>query len=381
MNNCTYHLISKLNDLSAQQLKANCIVLGKNQDSFLNPKESVSFEDFIHLIIKSQSFIKKHNFSKLDSIVLLEAPSPELYATIVGALSLGIQIIFIEPWLPVLEIETLLGKLKPKILFCNYLTKKWLQFRGLNLEKISNTIQHHPLAKILYESHKNKNIEILNLADDHPGICTFTSGTSGGKSKGVQRSHQKLINQFEVISKHRPMGDLKHYDYVIFPNLVLNNLSNLKPSLIFQKNKSLHEHKTFLNIPKSCQPDTMAINPGTLKFILENELFFNSFRHIKVGGALLDCWIAQNCIKALPQTNWSHIYGSTEAEPVAIGNLEQCLEESLKKNYFQVLCLGNKINECDHQFKNDQIMWIHGKHVSEFYVENEKANLENKFRY
>jgi hypothetical protein len=102
-----------------------------------------------------------------------------------------------------------------------------------------------------------------------------------------------------------------------------------------------------------------------------------TLQNILVGGASLDCSTLETFIKHWHDTDFTHVYGSSEAEPVAHIDARRALELSKNRGLFQVLCLGNPVSSIRSQIENDDL-WIAGDHVCGPYLGDATENVQNK---
>ena len=83
-------------------------------------------------------------------------------------------------------------------------------------------------------------------------------------------------------------------------------------------------------------------------------------------------------MKRWSEAHFTHVYGSTEAEPVSICDLRDSISKSKNKNYAQSLYLGKPIDEVTLQ-ERDGTLWVSGLHVSPLYENDPIANAKNKW--
>ncbi len=218
---------------------------------------------------------------------------------------------------------------------------------------------------------KKRNFLVLDVDPDLPGIITFTTGTTGAP-KGVVRSQGYLVNQHEVLTKSLGLASGQNCDLTIFANFVFSNLARgatslLMPSRWSKKNFRLIDAKA--NIYK---PSTTTCGPA---FLLNAMRYseFSTLDHIHVGGALTDCKIFETAFDKWPKASFLHVYGSSEAEPVASVDARISVKESKHAGYFQALFLGQPVEEAMLTFTKDTV-WVSGRHVCPLYVGSEKEN-------
>jgi olefin beta-lactone synthetase len=337
-------------------------------DAFSSQKVT-TFKEMLVLVSKSQRLIKEKGLGQEDFVLLFEEPSAKLYAFIIAALSLGVKLLVVEPWLPLSHINELINKIKPK----GFLSKglaKIVAYRAKTIRDIELKFSTKDID--LYK--ENESIEIKPMKEEDLAFLSFTSGTSG-ISKGVMRSHGLLKRQTDILKKYLHYDEYNRYDLTVFTNLVMCNLSLGKGSIIVPSNWDSEILTKIDQIPQKFKPDTIACGPGFLEKFM-NHSRATSLQSFHLGGALGDVRLYERALNHWPEAQLHHVYGSTEAEPVALSELRVAVEESKSANYFQVLYLGKKIPEIE--LSLEETLWVAGPHVSPFYFDNELENLKNK---
>ena len=123
-------------------------------------------------------------------------------------------------------------------------------------------------------------------------------------------------------------------------------------------------------------PESLTAGPAFLLQLMQNARV-RSLKSIHVGGALTDRWIFEKGFEMWPHAHWTHIYGSSEAEPVATLDARVAVEQSRARGFFQTLALGNPVEDIRSSLENDGA-WVTGPHVCPRYVGNEEENRLNK---
>jgi len=305
-----------------------------------------------------------------DSVLLLENLSPRLYSTLIALISQGIAVVLVEPWMKIDRINSVIERIKPKAFVSGTIGKLW----GLRLKSVRNIPKWITIGN-LYKSSSSQKLESVSVDPDSPGIITFTSGTTGNP-KGMVRRHQYLVDQHNILSKAQDNSELQGSDLCIFANFALSNLSSGRTSIIFPP-KWKQKYFDYLNeLDKSLKPESATVGTAFLRQITKN-LDNDKLKSIHVGGALTDCAIFEEAFKKWPDSHFSHIYGSTEAEPVALSDAHEAVKLSREKNYFQTLFLGKPVEAISADIGENQL-WISGVHVCPEYLYNDIENKKNK---
>jgi hypothetical protein len=74
-----------------------------------------------------------------------------------------------------------------------------------------------------------------------------------------------------------------------------------------------------------------------------------------------------------------HLYGSSEAEPVAVADARDAVRESKARGLMQTLFLGKPVAAIRAQIEPDTV-WVTGPHVCPMYAGNPEENARNKRR-
>ena len=77
------------------------------------------------------------------------------------------------------------------------------------------------------------------------------------------------------------------------------------------------------------------------------------------------------------ETRFLHVYGSSEAEPVAFSDAREAVRLSREKGFFQTLFLGKPVSGIRIS-STPEGLWVTGDHVCKSYVGNEDESLHHK---
>ena len=364
--NCVHEYLSSSKSSSLN----DAIIFYRGNKSLDNSKLRCSFHSLTEIAKKSVNYLKRKGFSKGDKIILFEKPTPGLYGFIIGALSQGIKIMIIEPWMSGENFNFIIDQHNPKGILCS------LAGRGFLLK--SRRVKNIPIRMTIKEMMTAPvgKIDVVDVRPSDEAILTFTSGSSG-RPKGVHRKHGYLIDQRAVLKKYLDYENLNYLDLTVFTNMVLLNLILGKGSLVIDGSWSPKIIRDLDDLPNDLKLDTIATGPKFLELLLDNTSKLN-LRSFHIGGALGDVDLYERAINRWPKAEFVHVYGSTEAEPVSFCDLRESVIKSKKNKFTQTLFLGKPVDEIE-LLQREGTLWVSGSHVSPLYENDPVANQKNKW--
>lgn len=333
----------------------------------------VTFEDLEQMAASAQHLTQKCKLVPGDTVLIFDQLSPRLYGAMIGLMASGLTVVMVEPWMSLARINQVIGHLKPKLFLTQGLGKVW----GIRSREIRSI--PHWISTSQVERQTPHKLKAVPVPVEQPAMVVFTSGTSG-IPKGVVRTQSTLIESQRILGEKLGIRNLEGADLCIFASFALLNLSMGKTSLIFPNAWSKKNMNQLERMSETIRPTSLTCGPA---FLLElmNQKIDLPLEALHVGGALTDCWIFEEAFKKWPTTKIHHLYGSSEAEPVASFSAAKAVEQSRNRGYFQTLSLGTPSSEIQSMQKSDSI-WVSGKHVCPKYIEmpGGDENAKNKIQ-
>ncbi|MDQ3230302.1 MAG: AMP-binding protein [Pseudobdellovibrionaceae bacterium] len=348
------------------------ILAKKDQPALWLPRSgSCSFRELDQLAQKITGVLHQKGLKAGDQVLLFIDLSHLLYGCILALARAGITAVLVEPWMPLDRLQHVFATVQPKAFLTGRLGRLW----GLRIPGVRR-IPHWISSRELLSGRADPAVT-QNLDDDHPCIITFTSGTSG-KPKGMVRTHGYLRAQ------HRALNEALHFDQhtgadlCIFANFALANLADGRCSVVIPARARDNVLSQLDDLPDHLQPETSTCGPAFLLRLMQRAQL-KKLHSLHVGGAQTDCAIFERAFALWPEAMITHVYGSTEAEPVATCDARQAVRWSRERGYFQTLFLGQPWSGVEHKEKDNQL-WIHGPHVCPEYLADDEANRLHKHK-
>jgi acyl-coenzyme A synthetase/AMP-(fatty) acid ligase len=335
-------------------------------------RSTTRFGELLDRAARVQGVLQAHGLRPGDAVLVLDSPGPRLYATVMAVLAMGASIILVEPWMRLRSIDLAVRTASPTLYVANWFGWIW----GAGVPAV-RAIRQWVSARSLDRAAAAQPLRVEPVDANTTGVLTFTSGTTG-VPKGVVRTHGLLLEQHQVLSRSLQLHRFKGPDLCVLPNFVLANLASGRGTLLVPPAWSATDLRRVDELTGGLRPETTTCGPGFLLRLMRSARA-SSLRSIHVGGALTDCWILEEGFQRWPDAAWHSVYGSTEAEPVAVGDAPAAVRKSRAAGYFQTLYLGHPVPEIRADVRDDGL-WVAGPHVCPFYVGDIEANRTQKRR-
>ncbi|HSM05713.1 MAG TPA: AMP-binding protein [Longimicrobiales bacterium] len=319
-----------------------------------------SFGEVERLAAGTQALARSRGIGPGDPVLLLGLPGPRLFAAVLGLLGLGAPVVFVEPWLPVRELDDVIRRVRPRAFVGSRLARLW----ALRVGAVRSIPDWQALGRI--EPARGGAFVCADLDPDAPGTVTFSSGTTGAP-KGLVRSHRCLATLFRLMSAYDEEEAEAGPDLCVFPNLALLHLATGRGSVLFPTRWGRGAFRRVAAVARAAEPTTVSCGPGFLERLVthvrQRPGDFSTLRRVAVGGAQIDCGLLEEAFTHWPAARWLQVYGGSEAEPVAVTDARESVERSRARDRFQALFLGRPIPEIDTSLEDDGL-WVSGPNVA-----------------
>ncbi|WP_141735263.1 AMP-binding protein [Oligoflexus tunisiensis] len=346
------------------------ILAKKDQPALWLPDSGAcSFGELDQLSQRIHGVLQRKGLKPGDQVLLFIDLSHLLYGCILALARAGITAVLVEPWMPLDRLQHVFATVQPQAFLAGRLGQLW-GLRVPGVRRIPHWISSRELLSGQAEAAVTQ-----NLGDAHPCIITFTSGTSG-KPKGMVRTHGYLRAQHQALNEALHFNQHRGADLCIFANFALANLADGRCSVVIPARARDDVLSQLDGLPEALQPVSSTCGPAFLLRLMQRAQL-KKLKALHVGGAQTDCAIFERAFALWPAAEITHVYGSTEAEPVATCDARAAVRWSRERGYFQTLFLGEPWSGLQHKEMNGQL-WIHGPHVCPEYLADAVANREHK---
>jgi acyl-CoA synthetase (AMP-forming)/AMP-acid ligase II len=315
------NIIALLDEAALRTSDAPAII-----DGPLGAERSTSFADLRQLSMQIAALLARSGVGRGDGIVMLVPMSAVLYAVIAAALRLGAVPVFIDPAQVAAQIERCRTALPLKAfvgspLACLYRLLK-PALRAITPAFTANGWFPGTSSLAAARSMIPINHVPADL-DDAPAMLSFTSGSTGA-AKGLLRNHRLLATTQDILARHLdlPPGGI---NLATMPALVMANLGRGVTSLIPDvdlRRPGAADPARIAGAIKRWKADSLLASPSLIENLADHCLALgqtlDSLRAVFTGGAPVFPQLLDKFARAAPLARVAALYGSTEAEPIAL---------------------------------------------------------------
>lgn len=261
-----------------------------------------------------------------DAIVLLQPVSVELYILFIAILRSGLVALFIDPAAGREHIDGCCAVYPPKA-FIGCARAHLLRFLSPALRRIPLKFSTDlPVLGARLLNHRQavtERREIETCTAASPAIIRFTSGSTG-QPKAALRSHGFLLEQLRVLERSFGLTAGER-DLITMPMFVLSNLAAGVTSVIPQadlRSPGSIPPASLLREIETHRPQRIAAAPALLEnladYCIAHSRTLAGFQKIFTGGAPVFPRLMEKLKSVAPAAALVAVYGSTEAEPIAL---------------------------------------------------------------
>ena len=319
-----------------------------------------------------------------DRVVLLVPMSIDLYRTLLALFYLGATATLVDP---AADVQSILSRYPvdafigvPK---AHLLRLKFAALRGLKLYVSTGftPLPHRRLSRL-------RGAVGPVGPDTHPALLTFTSGTTG-LPKAIARSHAFLRSQHRVLAQHMRFGP-GDVDMPTLPVFLLHSLASGATCVIADADLSRVGSIDARPVVRQLMEHgvtSMSGSPALFRQLVDHlrasGTTLPALRHIYTGGARVPAGLVDDLASAIPHASIDVVYGSTEAEPIAVLDAKEN-REALIQTAARGALVGRPVEAIAlrvvPQQPGDRFgeLWVSGPHVNGHYLDNPAAEAEHK---
>lgn len=172
------------------------------------------------------------------------------------------------------------------------------------------------------------------VSGDQAALISHSSGSTG-KPKAVVRTHQVLMAQHQALKKSfPPLPDQR--DLPLFPNILLHNLSlgitTVIPDIPGLDVRQIQPELLVTQMQKE-KVDSLTGNVfyfnQLLSYLQQHKITLSGIKELGIGGSPVPEYLPHQLKKHFINANIYIIYGSTQAEPIAVRKVEEQKDPAL----------------------------------------------------
>lgn len=215
----------------------------------------------------------------------------------------------------------------------------------------------------------------IEVMPTQAALISFSSGSTG-KPKSIYRSHQVLTQQHLAIKNSFPTFE-GQVDFPLFPNILLHNLivgvKSILPNIKNLKVENIDPYLILQQI-KDCGVNSITGNvfyfEKLVSLLRAKPQFFPQIKALGIGGSPVHERLIQAAKYFFNSADCYVIYGSSEAEPIAVRKVDDSLQNPMNGFYVGKAIKEIEIRIIENQeietpqgiFKTGEIE-VKGKHV------------------
>ncbi len=363
------------------------------------PNEStITFRELDDLASRLAAGLQAAGLKTGDRVIILAPISLHLYAGLIALFKLGTAAVFLDPQAGYQQLDRAAALANASALIGSRkaLWLKWLSpaLRRIPLTLLAEGDGRHALQQLARSFAPLETI--AEVEPETPALITFTGGSTDMRgSRAVSRTHRLLTSQHTALARALPVR-ADDIDMPAFPVATLHNLASgitsVIPDFPFRRPQAVRAEKILGQIERR-GVTTASGSPAYWWAIAEycsRHGISLPLRRIATGGAPVAPDLVKRLNQIAPQAEIVCVYGSTEAEPVAVMHGAEILARTAALTAGGAgIPLGTPVADVAVRVlgKNKEPretgqvgeFWVCGEHVAREYFANPQASAYYKY--
>ena len=288
-------------------------------------RKVLTFADMDQQTAQGSSFLHSNRHEYGECILFMQPVSIKLYVGLLSVMRAGLNAAFIDPSQSRAFLNSVI-KMYPPHAFYGDGKARFARLVYPALGRIPR-YDHRALTKSVSVPSKEPKTPPI----DNASLITFTSGSTG-QPKRIIRTHQFLGAQHRALEKAIDLegGEI---DLITLPMFVLANIASGLTSVLADMDFA----QPGMGVLASCTQaqesgaTRVAASPAFFESMLGSNTDFPKLEKIYTGGAPVSPQLLESLGQAFPDAKVSAVYGSSEAEPIAVLDSREISKEDMKK--------------------------------------------------
>ncbi len=280
---------------------------------------SVTFSDFAREVVETAARLDRSGIRKGDRVLVFVPMSRDLYRVMSALLYIGAIAVFIDAWAGTKRIVQSANLADARAMIG--IPKAHL------LRLFSPVIRRIPIKLFVPKPLRHIKLTRAEVPTDHPALITFTTGSTG-EPKAALRNHEFLLRQHQVLAKTLPVDD-RDVALTVLPIFAIHQLALGNTTIIPTLDRRGFAHTDFQAIAEMAVKYGVTSCTASPAFFRELEPYASkiTLNRIHVGGAAIFPGTLDRIAASFPSANILAVYGSTEAEPIAVVDADRLRQD------------------------------------------------------